>query len=450
MEFRDASLGDKRRSMRLERIGSALALDPGRSFPEAMASEGQLEALYRFLNCDDVTFAGILGPHYRRTASRCDDHEDVLVLHDTTSMEFSGAREGLGRLQTSARRGFFLHASLAVTRDRVPLGVLGAESWVRRGPARGRLNRRHLRQDPERESLRWFRGVSSCEELLLPSKAIHVMDREGDNYDLLAQLQADAVRHVIRMAHDRNLVGTTQKLKERALSSKYVLQREVHVSRRPKARPLDHKGIHPERDARTATLAVSGVSVELKRSNNYAASSPPSLSVNVVTVREVNCPRGLEPIVWFLVTTEPITTPAQLESIVDAYRVRWVIEEFFKALKTGCRFEKRQLESYRSLSNALAIFVPIAARLLALRGAARAASAETCTTLTRRQIRILRGCTSRFMAATPTNEQVYMALAELGGHLRSNGPPGWMILGRALERLLLLEMGWIARSRSDQ
>src|SRR5215831_1754036 len=123
MEFRDASLGDKRRSVRLERIGNALALDPGRSFPDAMASEGRLEALYRFLNCDDVTFTGILGPHSRRTALRCSEHDDVLVLHDTTSMEFSGARQGLGRLQTSARRGFFLHTSLAVIRSRVPLGV---------------------------------------------------------------------------------------------------------------------------------------------------------------------------------------------------------------------------------------------------------------------------------------------------------------------------------------
>jgi hypothetical protein len=44
--------GDERRSARLERIGETLARDPSRSFPEAMASEGQLEALYRFLNND--------------------------------------------------------------------------------------------------------------------------------------------------------------------------------------------------------------------------------------------------------------------------------------------------------------------------------------------------------------------------------------------------------------
>jgi hypothetical protein len=40
------------------------------------------------------------------------------------------------------------------------------------------------------------------------------------------------------------------------------------------------------------------------------------------------------------------------------------------------------------------------------------------------------------------NEEAAMALGELGGHLRSNGPPGWAILGRAMETLLVLERGW--------
>lgn len=441
MEFRGALLGDERRSARLERIGARLALDPSGSFPEVMASEGQLEALYRFLNSDDVSLPRILRPHAKMTAKRCGEHRDVLVLHDTTSMEFTGAREGLGRLQTSARNGFFLHATLAVTPAREPLGILAAETWVREKAPRTSRNQRRVRQDPRRESLRWARGVLGSEQTLGDSRrAIHVMDREGDNYDLLALLQAESIRHIVRLAHNRNLVGTEQKLKERALAARCVFRREVRVSRRT-IRALD-RGIHAEREARTATLAVSAVAVELQRSNNYADGSPPSLSVNVVTVRETGCPRGVEPIVWFLVTTEPTRTRAQLECIVDAYRARWIIEEFFKALKTGCRFERRQLESYRSLSNALAIFLPIAVRLLALRGAARAAPSERCKTLTRPQIELLRRHTTRFMAAMPTNEEVTLALAEFGGHLRSNGPPGWMVLGRALERLLLIEIGW--------
>lgn len=85
---------------------------PDASFPAAMRSEGQLEALYRFINNDKVSFDRIRAPHVDQTTERCRDQEEVLVLHDTTSLEFGGKREGLGRLETSAS-GFFLHASLA-------------------------------------------------------------------------------------------------------------------------------------------------------------------------------------------------------------------------------------------------------------------------------------------------------------------------------------------------
>jgi hypothetical protein len=49
------------------------------------------------------------------------------------------------------------------------------------------------------------------------------------------------------------------------------------------------------------------------------------------------------------------------------------------------------------------------------------------------------------MSTRPNNEEVTLALAEFGGHRRSNGPPGWAVLGRALERLLLIEIGWNQR-----
>ncbi len=97
---------------------------------------------------------------------------------------------------------------------------------------------------------------------------------------------------------------------------------------------------------------------------------------------ERDCPKGQEPIVWYLVTNEPIDTAEQVAEVVDAYRARWVIEEFFKALKTGCQIEKRQMESYEALRIALALFLPIAVRLLALRDAARTEPEQASSALT--------------------------------------------------------------------
>ena len=126
------------------------------------------------------------------------------------------------------------------------------------------------------------------------------MDREGDNYDLFSHLQHESIRQIVRLAHNRNLVGTTEKLKEHALAARCVFRREVDVSRRRQARELDQKSIHPRREARSATLEVSAMSVELRRSNNHTSGVPPSLQVNVVTVQETNCAKGMEPVTWFL------------------------------------------------------------------------------------------------------------------------------------------------------
>jgi hypothetical protein len=450
MEFRGAVLGDSRRSKRLERIGVELARNPGLSFPEAMATEGQLEGLYRFLGTDDITFDAVHAPHCEQTRLRCHAQEQVLVLHDTTVLKFNGDREGLGRiLEAGGAHGFFLHTSLAVTAGRTPLGIVRAESWVRETPTRRNRNRRRMRLDPSRESLRWGRAVKECDERLgLPTRPIHVMDREGDNYDLLAELHAAKARYIIRLAHNRKLVGHQEKLREVVSSARCLFLREVRVSPHGPGRPHDR---HAERRARQATLEVSAMAVELARSNNFAPDSPPSLDVHVITVMERDCPKGIEPICWYLVTNEPITTKKQVAAVVDAYRTRWVIEEFFKALKTGCQFEKRQLESYAALRVALAIFLPIAVGLLALRDAARTEPEAPCRALSSRQLQVLRTCGNKPLRARPTNHEVYFALAALGGHLRSNGSPGWIVLGRAYKKLLVLERGWVAaRERSDR
>jgi hypothetical protein len=53
----------------------------------------------------------------------------------------------------------------------------------------------------------------------------------------------------------------------------------------------------------------------------------------------------------------------------------------------------------------------------------------------------------RPLSAEPTVREVLFAIAGLGGHLRSNGEPGWLVLGRGFADLLALETGWAARSQ---
>ena len=136
-------------------------------------------------------------------------------------------------------------------------------------------------------------------------------------------------------------------------------------------------------------------------------------------------------------------------AVVDIYRCRWVVEEFFKALKTGCAFETRQLESFHALSNALSMFIPIAWKMLLARSLTRTSNrAPPTTLLTPTQLQLL---AIRFELTTSiaTAAEGALLVAKLGGHLTRNGPPGWQTLARGFESLMLMHVGWLAALRSQ-
>jgi Transposase DNA-binding/Transposase DDE domain len=455
-EYAGAEFGDPRRARRLEAIGSQVVTAPGVGFPQVVADDGELEGLYRFLSNERVDAEAVLEPHVQQTLRRAREVGTCLILHDTTEFKFPGEspREGLG-LTNGLQRGFFGHFALAVMpgEARLPLGVCGLQRIVRhRNKNSARRNWYQLRQDPTRESLRWLELVREVEARRRNFECIHVMDREGDIYEALEGMVQGGIRFVVRACYDRALADDQGLLRERLKGLKVKARRVVELSRRSDGnRTPAAKRKHPSRTAREARLVVSGCRVELKRPLHCRSASE-TLSLNVVRVSEPKSPSGAPAVEWMLYTTEEIGQPEQLLAVVDYYRSRWTIEEFFKALKTGCAIERRQLESYHALSNALAVFVPIAWRLLLARSLAREQpTARASNLLTFQQIAILKHRLKMY-AAPQTVEQAVAAIAKLGGHLRRNGAPGWQTLGRGFEALLWMEVGWkaAAAQRSDQ
>jgi hypothetical protein len=444
-ELRGAQLGDERLSRRLSVLAERAMGTPDAGFPQMVATDAELEGVYRFLSNERVTAEGILAPHVSATLDRAASHGAVLIVHDTTSFEFGGAspRKGLG-LMIGNGQGFFAHMALAVAPgdSRLALGMLGLEHWPRRTRKHSNHSKK-TRLDQERESLRWGRMLEHVEQQHRGRfSCIHVMDREADIIEVLLDARRLGARFVIRSAHDRAL-GDGVRLRERIAALQPSVRQQINLNARSdKGRPGVLRKRHPQRSARSATIGIAGCAVELSTGAHHRDQLP--VAVNVVHVREMDPPRDEAPVDWLLCTTEPIDTPEQLIAIVDAYRARWLIEEFFKALKTGCALEKRQLESYRALSNALALFIPVAWRLLVARSLARTSpNAPASTVLTPVQLRLL---THKLKLPTPpiTLEQATYAVARLGGHLRRNGPPGWQTLGRGFEALLLMQAGWRA------
>lgn len=456
-EMEGAAFGDVRLTRRLQSIAAALSLKPNVGFPMAFGSESATEGFYRFLRNKKVTSEAILKPHVVATVERCRAVREVVIVHDTTQFQFGGRAERAGLGTTGgSRKGFFGHFALAVDAASAnkPLGVLGLRTFSRTTKKYSQATRaaylRRLRRDPTKESLRWADLLEDVETMLTgKTNAIHVMDRESDSYVLLARTMAADARFVIRATAKRKLfpVGPDEPVAldyENWEDFPNILEREVELSARPKLRrPAPSR--HPVRRHRVARLRFSAKSVRVKRCSGIPAAFPHSLELNAVRVYEVRPPRGEEPVEWFLLTNEPIQTANDVARIVDIYRARWTIEEYFKALKTGCAFEERQLESLTTLKNALAILTPIACRILLLRSLERRAQHVRVSDLVSvRQLEVLREFSSRPPPAHPTPPCVLAAIAGLGGHLSSNGPPGWQVLWRGYQELLMLERGWTA------
>ena len=456
-EFEGASLGDRRLNARLATVVAGFAPAPALSIPQAATAKKELQGAYRFLSNQAVTAAAILEPHIQQTVARCTNVPLVIVAHDTTQLDFSSDRDGLGYTHGASTHGFFAHVSLAISGDvlRRPLGVLGHHTWARTGKPRSKKNGRNLGGSEyaklkDRESSRWVQQIDAAQSAASDVELLHVGDRETDCFATLDHMISTSKRFVFRAHHPRlaraNDEAAEETIQELTAGAETVLETEVHISSRPATTTPGKNKTFPARASRTARLAISGRSAQLHRPGYLGGSG--WLPINVVRVREVDAPEGVQPIEWLLYTTEPVDTAEQLAAVVDYYRARWLIEEFFKALKTGCAIEQRQLETFHGLNNLLALFLPMAWHMLLLRNVARTApDAPAETAVSETQLEVLRACGSQRLPAQPTARQALIALAVLGGYIPNKRDPGWLVLGRGMEKLLTLEAGWVAARR---
>jgi hypothetical protein len=305
------------------------------------------------------------------------------------------------------------------------------------------------------EHARWSDGIDSAAAHLTGAKVIHVMDRESDDYALLSHLVENDQLFVIRSMHNRILMGEDE---SRRKLDQAVSQVECEVARQAKLtkrvtgnRSPQQRKIHPTRKARVAQLSVGYTPVVLRKPRPHprdseakrALSLPSSLSLNVVRVWEASPPEGEPPVEWVLLTNTPVQSCQDALQVVERYRARWTIEEYFKALKTGCAYESRQLGDFESLVNAFAVFAAIACTLLAIRSDARLApDAPAEAVASKDEIDVLRALGPAQLTQEPNASEVLLAIAALGGHIKHNGPPGWQVLWRGYVELCQLTRGW--------
>ena len=392
-------------------------------------------------------------PHWRRTRSLA--RGTVLWIGDTTETDFGIRRavQGLGPTGDGSGLGFFRHRSLRVdAASGELLGRAGQELFDRQPVPKDENS--DQRRQRSRESEVWGRVVELVGPPAEGVRFVHVFDRGADNLDVFCHGRAQRTDGVIRAAQWPRVVAEADLDSTDERDGPQRLSLRAALAKRPLSGTYELSvGATKDHAARTARMPVRCARVTLRRPKRRTKSQRQidfqERTPGVVETREVDPPKGVEPLHRFdgtpvLWTSLPVTSFDDAWQIIENDERRWLIEEFHKAIKTGCRLEARQfLEAHRL--EAVAGFTSVLAmRLLPLKTVATT-SPELPAERVVPQIWLKMLGALRKRKRT-TVRDFFRHLAGLGGFLlrKRDGNPGWITLWRGLDKLLLAIRGYTA------
>ena len=377
--FGQCEIGDKRLTRRLVEYAARQAEQPGASAHAVCQGSGALkEGTFRFLRNDRVEPEAIAEGGFRSVADRLEAGVDVLVIEDTTTLnyhhEVAGELGEIGGVKDHPTRAFLVHSALAVARKGGEVhGLLDQVWWTRVGARSVSKSKRAYR---DKEAYKWQRSSERVRARVSNTASlVWLCDREADIHEYLVDKCEHGDRFVVRAMHDRLLVDSHKRLWQHMRAQPVRLEREVEIGQRGKQRGANPKESRP---ARTATVQVRAGRVTLCIKDQKGGKRGEPLTVGAVYVVEPQAPEGVEPLEWMLLTTEPIDTDEQAVAVIECYERRWLIEEYHKVWKTGCRVEMRRLQTADNLQREGVILAFIATRILALNLAMRANPDKPC------------------------------------------------------------------------
>ncbi len=439
--FDGCDLGNRLRNERLVKIAVQQVAHPDGSIPQQSETWAASKAAYRFFDCEHVSFQKIIAPHCRWTRESCVPGEVRLIVCDTSEMDYTSLHKtnGLGPIGNGRGQGFFVHSALMIDPCHGTIEGLAAQEVFYRKAGKKKKSKDAQRKQADRESAVWGRVIDAVGR---PPEGVtfkHVCDRGADDIEVMWRAKFNGCGFVIRVSHLQRKVVTAD---QRTMSvAEYLAElpavgatREVEVQGTKKS---------PARTA-VCTLRYGNVSIPLSKTltpwlKEHRPDKP--LQVGVVELREESPPPGCQAIRWILYTDNPITSEAEANQALGYYELRWTIEEYHKALKTGCAVEARQLQEADRLERAFAVSSIVAVRLLQLKTAARQTPERPARELVPpRWIKVLQTLRERPLNLDMTIRDFVRQLAGLGGFLgrKGDGEPGWITLWRGTEKFLLV------------
>lgn len=436
--FGQAPLGNRARLKRLIRVANACAEHPGGSLPDKLHDPANYQGLMRLVRHPTVTHAAVLETHGQRTRAVAQAHAGVVLwLHDGTELDFTTKRSltGLGQIGKGNHRGYICHNSLAVSAASGELLGLGHQILHRREDVPKNESVAAKRERETRESLLWVKACAALGPAPQGCTWVDVADRGADTFEFLDSEVAQQRWFVVRAHHDRAITighsaaGAASTLHSYARSLPTVGQRTVQI------------GARDDKPARKACVAVAAGAVRvLPPAKKRGKHRGQPLLLWVVIAREINPPAGEEAVEWILLTNCATASRAEIDTVLQWYERRWVIEDYHKAQKTGCAIEAPQFTKEERLQPVIALLSVIAVLLVNLRWHSRQPEAKNKPAqevVPEVYVAVLSVWRDKERKPRWTVAEFFLALARLGGYLprHKDGQPGWLVLWRGWMKL---------------
>ena len=293
----------------------------------------------------------------------------------------------------------------------------------------------------DRESKVWGEVIDAVGRPAEGVEWVHVLDRGADNFEVY--------RHCLEQEADW-VVRVTQKQRNILTPDDERMPLAAYLDTLPLSGTYELLlRARPGQAARTAKLQVRHgallVPAPAHQSPYVNRIHPGPIEMHVVEVREVNPPAGVKPIEWILLTSLVVEGFEDAWVVIGYYEKRWLIEEWHKALKTGCRVTERQLKAKHRLEAMVGLLSVVSVRLLQLKSAARVEPDRPARRMIPpRWIALLQAARKNVKhTKSLTVGEFYHELAKLGGFIgrKSDGEPGWITIWRGWQKLHLMVRG---------
>lgn len=432
--FSQAKLGDKRLTNRLIKIAEQLSSNAGDSLSKSCnGDEALLEGGYRFLRNDKVKANDIAIAGYDSTAELALDSKLLLAIDDSSSIVYKHEASKLLGYTTNKidakSRGFMVHSTILLdAASEKTLGLISQNRWCRAKSDYGKRDSRRTLPYKEKESYKWERNSRDTAARLGKqiTNTICICDREADIFEYIQYKLSNNQRFIVRACQNRVLSTNTTLFKHLSSQTKLGAY-EIEIAQKA------------NRKKRTVLLELSVSSVSFVPPKRHSNQDEPlkEVTLNVVHAKEItNAPeKALE---WILLTTEDINTFDKARQITRYYELRWRIEDFHKAWKSGTKVEKLRMQAEDNLEKMLVILSFVAIRMLQLKeyfekepvGEPENTEQQSCEgILSSTQWKVLWATVVKKTLPTkpPSAAWAYSAIAKLGGWTNSKrtGKASW-------------------------